>query len=542
MYRFSTRTLVYLALMAAVACGDNQAEPDAAPTPDGAPIPDAAEVTPDATPDAAPIPDGLPEVVAAADGAVDLPVVQVWVTYTKVAVGNDVAGFFVQAMQTGPAVFVAVDPATLDPIPAVGDRVSFTVNEVDTDAGLRRITMLADWAVDSTGGDVSVLEQDLTAAADLVTELDNYNSELVTVTATFTNGFGFAGTDHMKADVDTGALIGDPDVALRMPTVLSDAIELTYDPIVGCTAVTTLTPLWRFNGEAQFHVWDAAELNVTCPAPTVASALATSDTEVIVQFSRPLDAASVMANGSQFTVDNNLTVSAAAVNGNSVTLTTSAQTQGTTYTVTVADTVTDVPGTGVDQNANTATFDGYTPPPPPTFVINEVDYDIDGAEDFEFVEIYNYGANDLSLANVALVLINGNGDVEYSRTDLSGEGTLAAGGYLVVGDAGVTVPGGVPLVLIDGGSVQNGPDGIALVNTLTEEVYDVLSYEGAGITAAQITGFGNTVNLVEGNVATAVDVNTGVASMARLPNGSDTNDADTDWAQTMTVTPGAANQ
>ena len=96
--------------------------------------------------------------------------------------------------------------------------------------------------------------------------------------------------------------------------------------------------------------------------------------------------------------------------------------------------------------------------------------------------------------------------------------------------------------MIDAGAVsdtiQNGaPDGIALVDGNTNTLVDALSYEG-GMTSVDLPGVG-TVSLVEGTVlATATaDNNTSVASLCRMPNGSDTDDANTDWKICATLTP-----
>jgi cysteine-rich repeat protein len=178
-------------------------------------------------------------------------------------------------------------------------------------------------------------------------------------------------------------------------------------------------------------------------------------------------------------------------------------------------------------------------------VINEVDYDNVGTDTAEYVEIYNGSGADVSLSGVKLVLVNGSNSTTYSTVDLSSAGTLAAGQYLVVGsDAALaTAAAGALKVSFGAGSdyVQNGaPDGIALVSSINT-IADALSYEGA-ITAAVIAGVG-TVSLVEGTVlATSVaDSNTVQGSLCRLPNGSDTNDAATDWKFCATLTPGAAN-
>lgn len=164
------------------------------------------------------------------------------------------------------------------------------------------------------------------------------------------------------------------------------------------------------------------------------------------------------------------------------------------------------------------------PPPPPTsaqLVLNEVDYDQVGADSGGFVEIYNAGASERDLTGAALVLVDGGTGAEYQRRALSG--TLAPGAYLVVA--------------LD---PQNGaPDGVALLSP-GGALLDALSYEGAIETA--VIGE-QTYSLVEGTVlpASVADSNTAAGSLARIPNGRDTNDAATDWVFTATVTEGAAN-
>ncbi|MGH3105235.1 MAG: lamin tail domain-containing protein, partial [Gaiellaceae bacterium] len=164
------------------------------------------------------------------------------------------------------------------------------------------------------------------------------------------------------------------------------------------------------------------------------------------------------------------------------------------------------------------------PPPPPAGspVVNEVDYDQVGADAGGFVELYNGSAAAASLDGLALVFVNGGDGLEYDREILSG--TLAAGGYLVV-----------PAEL------QNGaPDGVALLDTQTGTLVDALSYEGA-IRAAQIGGV--TYDLVEGTAldASVADSNTVTGSLIRSPDGTDSNNAASDWAFTTMPTPGGAN-
>jgi large repetitive protein len=176
-----------------------------------------------------------------------------------------------------------------------------------------------------------------------------------------------------------------------------------------------------------------------------------------------------------------------------------------------------------------------------TLVINEVDYDQVGSDTGEFVEIYNGALTPADLSSVVLVMVNGSTSREYARVALSG--TLAPGAYAVVANAGVTVPAGVMRFALANDSLQNGaPDGVALINTATSAMLDALCYEGS-MSAATITGVTGTVSLVEGTVlpTTVADSNSAVGSLARIPNGSDTDDAATDWRFTSTPTPGAAN-
>lgn len=181
----------------------------------------------------------------------------------------------------------------------------------------------------------------------------------------------------------------------------------------------------------------------------------------------------------------------------------------------------------------------------PRLVINEVDYDNVGADTAEFIEIYNAGSTTASLANIELRLVNGANSAQYASHALAAAGSLAPGQYLVVRSPNVTVaPGALVLTPFVSDAVQNGaPDGIALVDASSQIVIDALSYEGA-MTAVTLTGWPAPISLVEGTVlpTNVADSTTVQQSLARLPNGSDSNNAAVDWAITPNVTPGAANQ
>jgi hypothetical protein len=202
---------------------------------------------------------------------------------------------------------------------------------------------------------------------------------------------------------------------------------------------------------------------------------------------------------------------------------------------------TDADGKGDDCDVcPSASNPGATPCP--SVVINEVDYDQPGGTDSdEFVEVRNGGSTAINLNGLSLVFVNGANSLPYLTVPLGPAGTLGPGGYVVVASGTVTVPGSVPVILFAGasGNVQNGaPDGIALVDTFGNLLVDALSYEGS-ITATDL-GFGP-VSLVEGTPTAVADSDTVGGALCRLPNGSDTNDAATDWAFCTTPTPGATN-
>ena len=179
-------------------------------------------------------------------------------------------------------------------------------------------------------------------------------------------------------------------------------------------------------------------------------------------------------------------------------------------------------------------------------VLNEVDYDQPGTDFDEFVEIYNGGTNNRDLVDLALIFVNGLSGFEYDRVELSDAGSvLPPGGYLVVGSASVVaaLPAGTPAVTFPSSSnnIQNGaPDGLALFDTASLTLLDALSYEGS-ITAAQFDFIRGTYNLVEGTAATAQDSNSVAGSLVRFPDGTDTDQADTDWQFVPTPSPGSSN-
>jgi hypothetical protein len=180
----------------------------------------------------------------------------------------------------------------------------------------------------------------------------------------------------------------------------------------------------------------------------------------------------------------------------------------------------------------------------PRLVINEVDYDEIGTDTTEFVEVLNKGTNTISLLHYALAFINGANNLEYLRVNLNG--VISGGQYLVVATTNVIgIAAGARVMYFPAGenNFQNGaPDGLALINTGALTIADAFCYEGA-MPTANINGFSGTRSLVEGTALSAsiADSNTINGSLARLPDGTDNDNAAADWNFTATPTPGGPN-
>lgn len=313
---------------------------------------------------------------AAPDGPAALPVAGAVVTYLKPATGVEPAGLFVQGGTFGPALFVRIDPTLLAPPAQSGDNVSFTVAELATNQSRREVVQVTDYTRNSTGQPLGPLTQDVSGAVDLVAALSSYESERIAISGAIANAFVAAGTGFQSARLDTAGIVGDANLVLRAPTTLVDALELT----VGCAITASGVPMWRFNQQAQPSAFASSDFTlIDCPAPRVVSALALTMTSVQIDFDRNLQASSVDPGGSQFAFDGGLVATGATVSGRSVNVTTEAQVPGFTYTVSVAASVTDLGGKGVDPAFDSAAFTGFQVAA--MLVLNEINSNVTSSRD-----------------------------------------------------------------------------------------------------------------------------------------------------------------
>ncbi|MCB9302781.1 MAG: lamin tail domain-containing protein [Lewinellaceae bacterium] len=178
----------------------------------------------------------------------------------------------------------------------------------------------------------------------------------------------------------------------------------------------------------------------------------------------------------------------------------------------------------------TATVGTAPPPcslPACTPVINEIDYDNPGADDREFVELYNPCNTPIDLGYYTLYYINGaTGSVYFSHTLPV---VLMPGDYFVVCGNMSTVPNCDLEILPSTNGIQNGsPDAVALIYNIGGIVADAVSYEGS------VPGY------TEGSGDGLFDSTAPSVGIGRFPDGNDTDQNNVDFSQ-QCITPGFSN-
>ncbi len=158
-------------------------------------------------------------------------------------------------------------------------------------------------------------------------------------------------------------------------------------------------------------------------------------------------------------------------------------------------------------------------------VINEIDYDQQGTDTAEFVEIANVGPVPVNLGSITLELVNGSNTSVYDTIALPSV-DLAPGDYFVVCGDAVNVYNCDLDVL---SSIQNGsPDAVALWQGAT--LIDTVSYEGD--TGAPYTE-GSGVGLSDSS-------STAFLGISRFPDGVDTDQNNVDLSARC-ISPGSTN-
>lgn len=159
-------------------------------------------------------------------------------------------------------------------------------------------------------------------------------------------------------------------------------------------------------------------------------------------------------------------------------------------------------------------------------VINEIDYDQAGTDNAEFIELFNSGPSALSLDNYSVELINGSTSLSYRTIDLTGFSINADEYFVMCSDALLVMNCDYSFTTSNSWFQNGAPDGIALYEN--SALLDSLSYEGT------------ILSFTEGSALSISDNNTDIVSIARIPDGFDSNENDADF-KLGCITPGSAN-
>ncbi len=298
---------------------------------------------------------------AAAHGDADHPVVGALVTYvvTGEPENTGVNGFFLQAEKEGPALFVAVNPASLNPQPQPGDRVSLRVTNFYALGGQHEARIITGYQRLSTGNDLRPLVQDVSRAGNLVSAAGDYDGELVDIAGRIRHDWlPFTGaTVHWKSELELLNGMGDPNLILR--TV--DAVTKPMGLGTNCNVALQNVPLRRVAAQVQIFAFSNDDFTQrSCPPTRLTDALAISPTHVRLTFERPIDPASILADGSQFTFGSGLSGNHAVVKDEyQIIVTTGVQTPRQAHSVSIANTARDVVGGQLAVPSQKANFQGY---------------------------------------------------------------------------------------------------------------------------------------------------------------------------------------
>ncbi|MDM8565061.1 Calx-beta domain-containing protein [Candidatus Halobeggiatoa sp. HSG11] len=162
-----------------------------------------------------------------------------------------------------------------------------------------------------------------------------------------------------------------------------------------------------------------------------------------------------------------------------------------------------------------------------SLVINEINYDDKGADFIEYVELKNISGStiDFSVTPYVLDLINGDTKNSYKTINIK-TGTVDNNDYFVICGDNTTVPNCDFDSSPSTGFLQNDVEAIVL--KLGGFIVDTVSYEG------DVTGY------VEGTAAGSDSHTIALISLSRFPDGTDTNNNNSDFALKC-ITPGTEN-
>lgn len=449
----------------------------------------------------------LDDVRGAANGAISYSVSGLIVT------AIDTSGhFFVQqAGALGPAIYIRDTTNNPNLGVQVGDILCLGFSQKSESNSWMRIDTLS--AAQKTTGGGSVSAQALTVAAS-----DTFESEMVAVDGTLTtksSSLAGGGYNHTITYAGGTLTVREIQGSGKLDNfVQGQAIRVT-------TALTQFTSYQLYLDNRMGIVTESTSGNFN-----VASASTSNSTTVVLTFNNtPNAAASTVTN---YTGNNGLTISAVSVSGITATLTTSTQTVGQSYTITVANVLRNADSAAL--TTNTANFTGYAPPATFTtgqVIINEVHLNPSVSAE-EYVELYNTTASAISLNN-ATIWYKSDAGTPGQATTLTG--VIPANGYYTVlrtaSPTGYTCTGTLQTTGWGNSGLSNSQgaviltvDGTTPTATSSTNVRDIVQWGT------------NSTNWAEGSTG---PVPASPRSMARSPNGIDSNNNSNDFLASTSV-------
>ena len=443
----------------------------------------------------------LDEVRADANGAISRSVAGLIVTAV------DVQGhFFVQQSgATGPGIYVRDTTNNPNLGVQVGDILCLSFGQKSEFNQWMQIDTLTA-ALKSSGGG-SVTAQNLTVAA-----TDSFESEIISVTGTLTTKSTFSGSRNHTLTYPGGTI-----------TIREIDGSGKFNDIFQGQNITVVAPLIQNNAEYRLYI-DSRVGTVTESTSgnfNVASASATGASTVVLTFNNTPTAAAAN-NAANYTGNNGLTISGASLSGTTVTLTTSNQTVGQSYTITVANVLRNADNAALA--TNTANFSGFAPPAAFTagqVLINEVSPAPSGSS-AEFAELYNTTASPISLSGARLWYKSSGGSAVSQFVELTG--VIPANGYYTVVRTSVACGGVTQVGFNSIGGIANDA---ALV--LTVDSTNPTTQADAAVRDIAQWGNNGTGATNWGEGGTTGPAPSGNRTVSRAPNGVDSNNNRNDF-------------
>jgi hypothetical protein len=201
--------------------------------------------------------------------------------------------------------------------------------------------------------DPATLLQQLSFVSDLVSNVDNYESEYAQIDGTIDALFAVAGQAWVSAKLASSGVPNDADFQIRMPITLlrSSGVGL------GCQIELPHSPIWRYEDKAQILAMQSSDVQIRqCPAPQITNSFAHNSTRLILSLDRLIDPASIQSSGAQFQFSGGIGVLSAKVYKNRIFVETSGFAANASYTVTIASSVRDYRGQSIDASGRSVQF------------------------------------------------------------------------------------------------------------------------------------------------------------------------------------------